>query len=189
MKCLFNLVWSPLALIYFGEEQMREGGTPSLLHNFTTNSLYPRAAMARSPHLRSRRTHRALLQEALHLFTLHRAAWLIAGSYGLHIGGPPGQGWEVAGGRTVALDGGATPLHTPVPHLGGREGMQASWRRGAGPWRRGSRTAMSEEQVSRCHTHSGVAESTMCVSQWLTCSWRVTGGGRAHLQHRRHRAA
>ena len=47
---------------------------------------------------------------------------------------------------------------------------------------------MSEEQVSRCHTHSGVAESTMCVSQWLTCSWRVTGR-RGPPAARRHRSA
>lgn len=67
----------------------------------------------------------------------------------------------------------ATPLHAGAPHLG----SGAPWRRGTAPWRQGGRTAMSEEQVSRCHTHSGVAESTMCVSQWLTCSWRVTGGG------------
>ncbi|XP_037994005.1 translation initiation factor IF-2-like [Motacilla alba alba] len=71
-----------------------------------------------------------------------------------------------------------TPWHAGAPHLAGREGRRASRLRGAGPRRRGGRTVMSEEQVSRCHTHSGVAESTMCVSQWLTCSWRVTGGRR-----------
>lgn len=40
-------------------------------------------------------------------------------------------------------------------------------------WGDGVDIAMSEKQVSRCHTHSGIANSTMCVSQWLTCFWRI----------------
>lgn len=120
---------------------------PSLLCNFTTDSLRPRASTVRSPHLCSHQTHRALLQEALNLFTPCRAARLIAGqSKGL-----PGQGWETAGSRAVALDWGggggrgeATPLQAGAPHLGGGKGMQASWRRGAGPRRR------SEVATQRC---------------------------------------
>lgn len=41
----------------------------------------------------------------------------------------------------------------------------------------GGDTVMSEKQVSRCHTHSGDTSSTMCVSQWLTCFWRVSRAG------------
>lgn len=144
MKRLFNLVRSPLALIYFGEEQgRREGGTPSLLCNFTTDSSRPRAATARSPHLRSRRTHRAPLQEAFDLFTLRRATRLIAGRYRLHVGGPPGHGWDAAGGRTVALDGGgdSSAGRGPSPGWrGGDAGVVAS-RRGSVEARRGEAAA------------------------------------------------
>lgn len=94
------------------------------------------------------------------------------------IAGPQSRAWATAGAGQWRTMGEPTPWHAGAPHLAGREGRRASRLRGAGPGRRGGRTVMSEEQVSRCHTHSGVAESTMCVSQWLTCSWRVTGGRR-----------
>lgn len=72
---LCNLVRSPLALIYFGEEQeKRDGGTPSLLSNFTANYSHPHADTARSLHLRSRRTHRAALQEVFNLSALPSAS-------------------------------------------------------------------------------------------------------------------
>lgn len=174
---LFNLVRSPLALIYFGEEQeKREGGTPSLLNNFTTNYSHPHADTARSLHLRSRRTQRAPLQEVFDLFALPYAS---AADPGALPAAHRGAAEPRMGSRWRQDSGNGWGWHAGAPHLGGRQGRRASRLRGAGPGRRGGRTVMSEEQVSRCHTHSGVAESTMCVSQWLTCSWRVTGGRRS----------
>lgn len=102
----------------------------------------------------------------------------VEGSAGPRMGNrwKQGSSFGLGGGRG---EGGGDSFAGRSPSPGwweGDAGIVAS-RRGSAEAKRGGHTAMSEEQVSRCHTHSGVAESTMCVSQWLTCSWRVTGGG------------
>lgn len=107
MKCLFNLLQSPLALMHFGEEQRRrEGGKPSLPRNFTTNSSPPQATTAHSltsAAARHTETHRKKRSIFSHSTAQHGATDCTSGVHQAKDGKPLEAGqWRWMEGESFA---------------------------------------------------------------------------------------